>query len=181
MNMIEKTTATKYEFKGRILNTRVDDVLLPDGSKSKREIIEHSGGVGVIALTDDDCICLVRQYRHPYGEVIYEIPAGKLEVGEEPLVCGKRELSEEAGYTAENWQSLGVIYPTPAYCSEKIHIFLADNLTKGDVHLDQGEFVESVMLPLKNAVQMVMTGEIKDAKTQIAILKVSAMREANQI
>ena len=181
MDMIERTTATEYKFKGRILNTRVDDVLLPDGSESKREIIEHSGGVGVIALTDDDCICLVRQYRHPYGEVIYEIPAGKLEIGEEPLACGKRELSEEAGYTAEKWQSLGIVYPTPAYCSEKIHIFLATDLTKGDAHLDQGEFVESITLPLKDAVQMVMSGEIKDAKTQIAILKVLAMREAEQI
>lgn len=181
MDMIERTTATKYEFKGRILNTRVDDVLLPDGSESKREIIEHSGGVGVIALTDDDRICLVRQYRHPYGEIIYEIPAGKLESGEDPLACGKRELSEEAGYTAENWQSLGVVYPTPAYCSEKIYVYLATNLTKGDSHLDQGEFVESVTLPLKEGVQMVMSGEIKDAKTQIAILKVLAMKEANQI
>ena len=109
MDMIERTTATEYKFKGRILNTRVDDVLLPDGSEGKREIIEHSGGVGVIALTDDNCICLVRQYRHPYGEVIYEIPAGKRETGEEPLTCGKRELSEEAGYTAEKWLSLGGI------------------------------------------------------------------------
>ena len=181
MDMIERTTATEYKFKGRILNTRVDDVLLPDGSQSKREIIEHSGGVGVVALTDDDCICLVRQYRHPYGEVIYEIPAGKLELGEDPLACGKRELSEETGNTADHWQSLGVIYPTPAYCSEKIYVFLATGLTKGKIHLDQGEFVENITLPLKEAQRMVMTGEIKDAKTQIAILKILVMREANQI
>ncbi len=181
MDMIERTTATEYKFKGRILNTRVDNVLLPDGSESKREIIEHSGGVGVIALTDDNCICLVRQYRHPYGEVIYEIPAGKRETGEEPLTCGKRELSEEAGYTAEKWQSLGVIYPTPAYCNEKIYVFLATKLKKGNIHLDQGEFVESVTLPLEECVKMVMSGEIKDAKTQIAILKVLAMKEAEQL
>lgn len=179
--MIEQTAASKYEFKGKILNTRVDDVVLPDGSLSKREIIEHSGGVGIVALTDDDYLCLVRQYRHPYGEVIYEIPAGKLELGEDPLLCGKRELSEETGYTAEKWQGLGVIYPTPAYCSEKIYIYLATKLTKGSIHLDQGEFVESVSVPFKEAVRMVMTGEIKDAKTQIAILKVLAMREAKEI
>ena len=178
MDMIERSIASKYEFKGRILNTRVDDVVLPDGSLSKREIIEHNGGVGIVALTDDDCICLVRQYRHPYGEVIYEIPAGKLELGEDPLLCGKRELSEETGYTAKEWQSLGVIYPTPAYCSEKIYVYFATKLIKGSAHLDQGEFVESVSVPLKEAVRMVMTGEIKDAKTQIAILKVLAMREA---
>lgn len=179
MEMIEKVTATRYEFKGRIINTRVDDVLLPDGTKSSREIIEHSGGVGIIALDDDGNICLVRQYRHPYGEVIYEIPAGKLEKGEDPLTCGKRELREETGYSAENWQSLGVIYPTPGYCAEKIYVFLATHLKSGDTDFDEGEFIECESLPLSKAAEMVMKGEIRDAKTQIAILKLNAMKEAN--
>lgn len=181
MDMIEKVTATKYHFKGRVINTRVDDVLLPDGSLSTREIVEHNGGVGIIALTDDNQICLVRQYRHPYGEVIYEIPAGKLEIGEEPISCGRRELKEEAGYTASDWRDLGVVYPTPGYCAEKIYLFLATHLTLGETQLDEGEFVESINLPLEKAVQMVLSGEIRDAKTQIAILKLSALKEANEL
>ena len=125
MEMTEKTLSSEYKYNGRIINTRVDTVLLPDGRQSKREIIEHSGGVGVIAVTEEGKIALVRQYRHPYGEIIYEIPAGKLEKGEQPLDCGKRELEEETGFTADNWQSLGQIYPSPGYCAEVIHIFLA--------------------------------------------------------
>lgn len=181
MDMIEKVTATRYEFKGRIINTRVDDVLLPDGSTSNREIVEHNGGVGIIALDSNDCICLVRQYRHPYGEVIYEIPAGKLEKGEQPLLCGQRELREETGYTAADWVDLGVVYPTPGYCAEKIYVFLATHLTMGEIQLDEGEFVECESIPLQKAKQMVMAGQIRDAKTQIAILKLAAFKEAKQI
>ncbi len=171
MEMTEKTLSSEYKFNGRIINTRVDTVELPDGSRSKREIIEHNGGVGVLAVTDDGRVALVRQYRHPYGEVIYEIPAGKLEQGEEPLICGKRELYEESGFTAENWRSLGIVYPTPGYCAEKIHVFLATDLHSGDSNPDEGEFLECELMPVERAVDMVMSGEIRDAKSQIALLK----------
>ena len=171
MEMTEKTLSSEYKYNGRIINTRVDTVLLPDGRQSKREIIEHGGGVGVIAVTEEGKIALVRQYRHPYGEIIYEIPAGKLEKGEQPLECGKRELEEETGFTADNWQSLGQIYPSPGYCAEVIHIFLATGLHKGESAPDDGEFLESDTVSLETAVQMVLENRISDAKTQIAVLK----------
>ncbi len=171
MDMTEKTTATEYKFKGRIINTRVDDVLLPDGSQSTREIVEHNGGVGILPYDGQGNIYLVRQYRHPYGEVILEIPAGKIEQGEHPAVCGKRELKEETGITAAHWQDMGVVYPTPGYCTEKIYVFIATELTHGDTDFDQGEFVELVKMPLTQAIEMVMSGQIRDAKTQIALLK----------
>ncbi len=180
-DLIEKTLSGEYKFSGRIFKARVDEVELPDGRKSKREIVEHNGGVGVIALTDDGMLPLVYQYRHPYGEVIYEIPAGKLEVGEQPLDCGKRELYEETGFTADNWTSLGVVYPSPGYCSEKIHVFLATGLHSGASSLDEGEFLTVEMRSLDSAVQSVMNGEINDSKTQIAILKAKKLQEDGQI
>ncbi len=171
MNLTEKTVSGEYKFSGRVFNVRVDEVELPDGKHSMREIIEHNGGVGVIAVTQDGKVPLVRQYRHPYGEVIYEIPAGKLEKGEQPLECGKRELTEETGFTANNWHPLGEIYPSPGYCGEIIRIFLATELSLGENRLDDGEFLECKLFSLEQAVEMVMAGQIKDSKTQIAILK----------
>ena len=106
MELIEKTVSSKYIFEGQVVRLRYDEVELPDGSFSTREIVEHNGGVAVAAITDNDEIILVRQYRHPYGEVILEIPAGKMEKGEDPFECGKRELSEETGFTA--WAKLDV-------------------------------------------------------------------------
>ncbi len=177
MDMTEKTLSSEYKFNGRIINTRVDTVELPDGSMSKREIVEHNGGVGILAVTEDGMVALVRQYRHPYGEIIYEIPAGKLEIGEQPLSCGKRELYEETGFAADNWQSLGVVYPTPGYCAEKIHIFLATELHSGKSNPDDGELIECELFDLERALSMVMSGEIRDAKTQIALLKAKRLLE----
>ncbi len=171
MDMIEKTTATEYKFKGRIINTRVDDVLLPDGSQSTREIVEHNGGVGILPYDGCGNVYLIKQYRHPYGEVIFEIPAGKIEQGEQPMVCGQRELKEETGMTAAFWKDMGIIYPTPGYCTEKIYLFIATELTQGETQFDQGEFIELFKLPLSQAIELVMSGQIRDAKTQIALLK----------
>ncbi len=181
MDLFEKTLKREYKFEGRIFKIRLDEVELPDGKQSKREIVEHSGGVGVLAVTCDGRVPLVRQYRHPYGEVIYEIPAGKLEAGEQPIECGKRELYEETGFTAERFESLGVVYPTPGYCAEKIHVFLATSLHFGDNKLDDGEFLECELIEFETALKMVMSGEIKDSKTQIAILKAEKiLKEAKQ-
>ncbi len=177
MELFEKTISSKYIFEGRVVRLRYDDVELPDGSRSNREIVEHNGGVAIAAITESDEIILVRQYRHPYGEVIYEIPAGKIEKGEDPFECGKRELKEEAGAVAGHYELLGIDYPSPGYCGEKIYIYYADNLTFGENRLDEGEFLEVLRVPFDKAVEMVMSGEIVDSKTQIAILKIKAKRE----
>lgn len=176
MELTEKTITSKYIYEGRVVRLRFDEVELPDGSRSTREIIEHNGGVSVAAMTDNDEIILVRQYRHPYGEIIYEIPAGKIEKGEDPFECGKRELKEEAGATAEHYELLGIDYPSPGYCGEKIYIYYADGLTFGENDLDEGEFLDVIKVPFDKAVEMVMSDEIKDSKTQIAILKIKAKR-----
>ena len=116
MKLSEQTISTEYKFNGRLIRLRTDTVLLPNGNRASREIVEHSGGVGVVALTDNGRIMTVRQYRHAMKEVVLEIPAGKLEKGEEPLLAAKRELAEEVGVTAENWRYLGPLYATPGYC-----------------------------------------------------------------
>jgi ADP-ribose pyrophosphatase len=171
MDLIEKVTASNYPFKGRIINLRVDDVVLPNGHRSTREVVEHHGGVCVAALTDSGEVLMVRQYRHPYKEVVLEIPAGKLEPGEDPLECGKRELREETGASAEEYEFLGQLYPSPGYCGEIIYMFAAKGLSFGDTDPDEDEFLEAERVPLKDAVKMIMNGEIKDAKTQAAVLK----------
>lgn len=183
MNLTEKQINAEYRFKGRIINLRVDSVLLPNGSISSREVVEHPGGVCVAALTEKDEIVLVRQYRYPYFEETLEIPAGKRdkEGDADPLACGIRELKEETGIKAQKYFSLGTLYPTPGYCNEIIYIFGAVGLTYGDAMPDDGEFLNTVKIPLEKAVNMVMSGELPDAKTQIAVLKLKLMRESGKI
>lgn len=175
MKLFEKTLKEEPIFKGRIINVHVDDVELEDGSLSKREVVDHGGGVSVVALTENDEILLVRQFRYPYKEVISEIPAGKLEKGENPYDAGMRELREETGYTTKALKSLGELLPTPAYCSEKIYLYLADELEFCGQELDEGEFLSVEKYPLDTLYEMVMNNEITDAKTSIAILKVKAI------
>lgn len=171
MNFEEKTTNEKVIFKGKLLTLQCDDVELPDGKKSIREFVKHTGGVGVVALTDDDCVLLVNQYRYPYKCEIYEIPAGKLDKNETPLDCGKRELLEETGVTAKEYISLGRLFPSPGYTDEIIYMYLAKDLSFGEMQLDDGEFLDVKKVPFKKAVGMVMSGEIADSKTQTALLK----------
>ena len=177
MKLTEKTLNKNYIYNGKIINLRVDDALLPDGKTAKREIVEHNGGVCVAAITNNDEILLVKQFRYPYGEVIYEIPAGKRDGNEDPLACGKRELKEETGATAKTYISLGELYPTPGYCGEIIWIFAAKDLDFGETNPDEEEFVEAIRVPFSDALKMVMNGEIKDAKTQTAILKLNELRK----
>jgi len=158
-------------FKGKIVHLHVDEVELIDGSKSLREIIEHDGGVTVIPVDENGDVYCVRQFRYAFGESIVETPAGKLEKGEEPLACAVRELSEETGFTAEEYIYLGEFYPSPGYCHEKLYAYLALGLRKGKAHLDDGEFLDVVKYPLDTLVEMVMNNELCDAKTIIAILK----------
>ena len=177
MKLEEKTIGSEKIYDGKIIHVRRDTVQLPDGRQSMREVVDHSGGVCVAALTEDDQLLFVRQFRYPYGEVVVELPAGKIEPGEDPLECGKRELYEETGATAAEWHALGLFCPVGAYSTERIQMYLARGLTFGlefgENHLDDGEFLESFRLPLKKAVSLVMSGDIVDAKTQIAILKLA--------
>ncbi len=171
MDLTEKTLGKSYIYKGRIINMRVDDAMLPDGRTAKREVVEHPGGVCIAALTEQKELLFVEQFRYPYGEVVLELPAGKLEYGEDPLEAGKRELQEETGAAAKDYRSLGKLYPTPGYCGEIIHLYLATDLTFSAQHPDDDEFLELRRIPLAEAFQMVMENKIADAKTQVGILK----------
>ena len=176
MDLTEKAINKQYIFKGRIINLRVDDALLPNGATAKREIVEHNGGMSVVPLDDEGNVYLVEQFRYPYSEVVLEIPAGKRDGNEEPLEGGKRELKEEIGATAQNYEFLGELYPTPGYCGEIIYMYLATGLTFGESCPDEDEFLNVKKLPLKKAVEMVLSGDIKDAKTQTALLKVAILK-----
>lgn len=182
MNLEEKQLSFEYKFKCRIINLRQDKALLPNGHISTREVVEHPGGVCVAALNEKDELLFVKQFRYPYMEETLEIPAGKRDKnGENPLECGKRELKEETGATAENYIDLGCLYPSPGYVNEVIYTFLATGLTYGDMNPDEDEFLDVIKIPLEKAVEMVLSGEIKDAKTQIAILKVKQLRALGKI
>ena len=182
MILEEKQLSSEYKFKGRIINLRQDTALLPNGNTATREVVEHPGGVCVAALTDDDELLFVRQWRYPYMEETLEIPAGKRDKkDEDPLECGKRELEEETGATAKEYIDLHPLYPTPGYINEVIYCFLATGLTFGEQNPDEDEFLDVLRIPLEKAVEMVLAGEIKDAKTQIAVLKVKVLRDAGKI
>ncbi len=175
MELFEKTLSKDYKYNGKIINMRVDEAQLENGKTAIREVVEHSGGVCVAALDEQNRLLMVKQFRYPYGEVLLEIPAGKREKGEDPLDCGKRELEEETGYTAEKYTDLGKLYPTPAYVDEVIYMYYAENLSKTHQHLDEDEFLSVERIPFADAVKMVMNGEIRDAKTQVAILKLKEL------
>lgn len=170
MDLVEKTLSTEVQFEGKIISARVDDVELPDGTRAKREVIGHNGGVGIVAVTDEKEIILVRQFRAGAKKVLLEIPAGKLEKGEDPLACGKRELIEETGYRAESFQKLTSFYGSPAILEEVIHVYLATGLQPGADSPDPGEFVQKLKIPLEQAREMAISGEFEDAKTIIGIL-----------
>lgn len=175
--MTEITLNEKTIYDGKIIRVHVDDVELPDGKKSIREIVEHSGGVCVAALTDEKELFFVRQFRSPFKRVLMELPAGKLEKGEEPMKAGIRELEEECGVIADRVVDMGTIYPTVAYCSEIIYLYAATGLHNVTQQLDEGEFLSVEKVPLVKAVEMVMSGELSDAKTVALVLKVEKMVE----
>jgi len=175
MNFEEKQLSAEYKFEGRIIKLRVDNALLPDGKTATREVVEHNGGVCVAPLTDDGCVLAVRQYRYPYSETIVEIPAGKRDGNEDPFVCGVRELREETGATAAEYRFLGELYPSPGYCGEIIWMYAAKGLTFGKQQTDEDEFLSVEKIPLDKFVDMVLSGEVKDAKTQTAILKLKML------
>lgn len=181
MDLTEKPVKQEYKFKGKIVNLRVDDALLPNGNIAKREIVEHNGGVMVAPLDNEDNLYFVKQFRYPYMEIVTELPAGKLEKGEDPFEAGKRELKEETGAVANKYVSLGQLYPTPGYCGEIIHMYLATELSFGEQNPDDDEFLEVYKVPLAKAVEMVLSGELKDSKTQTAILKIHCLKQEGRI
>lgn len=171
MDFTEKTVSSREIYTGRIIHVKEDTVLLPNGKLAGRELVLHHGGVGVIAVDEDKNVLTVTQFRKPYDEMVLEIPAGKLEKGEDPKEAGIRELREETGFDAGKIEYIGKYYPTPGYCSEVISLYLAQDLSYVGQNLDDGEFVEVERIPLSTLVDMVMNNEIYDAKTAIAILK----------
>lgn len=170
MDLVEKTLSKNYIYKGKIINLRLDEAVLPNGKPCKREVIEHPGGASVLYVHEGN-VLLVKQFRYCYGEETYEIPAGKLNAGEDPASTAARELEEEAGVIADGLTHLFTIYPTPGYTNEKIYIYRADSVKQGRVHLDEGEFLNSFYVPLSEALDMIADGRIKDSKTIIAIQK----------
>lgn len=175
MRLEEKTLSSEQKFDGRIVKLFVDQVELENGETATREVIKHPGGVCILPLDEENNVLMVRQFRYPPQKVLLEIPAGKMEFGEDHRACGLRELKEETGCTCDEFIYLGNLIPTPAYDNEVIHMYLARGLHGGDQNLDEDEFLEIEKLPLEKAVKMVMNNEIADAKTQIALLKVQNM------
>ncbi len=171
LGMYEHTTAVNTVLNGRILHMHVDDIVLCDGTRATRECVDHPGGVAVIGITDDGKIPVVRQFRYPYKETIYEIPAGKVEPGEDPFITGQREFKEECGAVAEHYFSLGEIYPSPGYTNEVIRLYGAAGIRFEEQALDDGEFLEVHQFQLDEMVQRIMSGAIKDAKTVTAVFK----------
>ena len=181
MELFEKTVEKNYIYEGRIINVRKDKAELPDGKPCVREVVEHNGGVSVAAITDENQLTFVRQFRYPYMQVILELPAGKLEKGEDPFEAGKRELEEETGCVASEYYDLGKFYPTPGYCGEIIHLYAASGLTERQMHLDEGEFLEVERIHIDKAVDMIMNGEIPDGKTQALVMRVAEMLRRGEI
>ncbi len=178
--MKENTLQQETVFRGKLLHVRRDQVELENGHQSVREFCMHPGGVGVLPLTEDGQVLLVEQFRYAYGAELLEIPAGKLEPGEDPLVCGIRELKEETGCSASEMIPLGCIYPTPGYVDEKLYLYLARGLTQGEASPDEGEFLNLHRIPLEELLKRVMNDEIHDAKTVVAALKTSRLLEEEQ-
>jgi len=170
MTFEEKTMKCERVFEGRIINVRVDTVELPNKKYSKREIVEHPGAVGIVAITEDEKIILVKQFRKPVEEVLLEIPAGKLESKEGPCECAIRELEEETGFVTNRVKKLLEFYTTPGFSNEIIHIYLAENLKPGKMNLDEDENIEIVTLSIEEVLDKIKAGEIKDAKTIIGVL-----------
>lgn len=168
---------SKEIFCGRVIRVTQDTVRLENGRTSTREVVHHHGGAGVAAINERGEIYLVRQYRYALDRELIEIPAGKLEAGEDPFAAARRELGEEAGLKADCWRDLGPIIPTCGYCSEIIWLYAAKDLTDVRQHLDEDEFLSVFTMPLDTAAEQVLSGQITDGKTVAAVLKLKALRE----
>ena len=168
--MTRQLLTTEKLFKGLVFEIDRARLQEANGLEIVREVVRHNGGAGALPIFDDGRVALVRQYRHPAGSELLEIPAGKLEVGETPLECAAREVEQEIGWRAGRIEKLCEFYTTPGFCEEKLYVYLATELQPSAQQLDEDELVEIVYLPLAAAIQMALRGEIEDSKTLIALL-----------
>lgn len=173
--MSEQVVGSKYQYRGKVLNLRLDDVRLANGHVALREIVEHRGAVAMVALDAAGRVLMVRQYRAAAGRELLEIPAGTLEEGEEPATAAPRELKEETGYTAAQWQALGYFYSSPGISTEKMYLYLARQLTAAQATPEEDEAITMVPVPLADALAMIERGEILDAKTIVGLLRVERL------
>lgn len=172
MDLTERKLGREDKFTGRIVSVHVDTVELPDGGTASREVVDHPGGVAVLALDGDNNVLTVTQYRYPFGRTLMEIPAGKLDhPGEDPYAAGLRELREETGAVPGVYRSLGRILPSPGCYGETLHLYLAQDLKMEAQHLDEDEFLSVERVPFAEMVRRCLEGEIEDAKTVAAVLK----------
>lgn len=167
MGYEEKTMKTEKIYDGKILNLRIDTVELPDKKYSKREIIEHPGAVGIVAITNNNEMVLVKQFRKAIEKELIEIPAGKLEIGEEPKDCVIRELKEETGYSAEKITYIMEFYTSPGFSNEKLYLFLAEDLHEGVAEPEKDEYIEVLKIKIDDLISMINKGEVLDSKTII--------------
>lgn len=167
-------------YKGRVVEFNLEEAHLPNGQTVKLEILRHPGASAVIPLQEDGRVVMIRQYRHAVGGSIYEIPAGRLDPGESPLDCAQRELAEEVGRRAARWEPLGMIWTTPGFTDEKIHFFLARELSAVSQSLEKDEVIEVVTMPLEKTVSMIQSGEINDGKTICGLILARARVEAGE-
>lgn len=176
MKFTEKTLNSQMVYDGRIVKVYKDDVELADGHKSFREVVRHSGGVVIIAFKDKNTILLVKQYRYPIAKTVLELPAGKLEKGEDPFKAAKRELEEETGYCANKWTDLGYINTSPGFSDEKLYLYLAQDLEFTQCHPDEGEIIQAIEYKYEDVLEMIENGEINDAKTICGIMRADMKR-----
>jgi ADP-ribose pyrophosphatase len=174
MKLKEKFLKKQFHFSGKAVSFRIDQIRLPNGKKATREYLDHPGAVGIIPVLKNGDIVMVRQYRHPVREITWEIPAGKLDRKEPLLLCARRELQEETGYTSGKITKLLSFWPTAAFANEVIHIYVAKNLKPGKPNTDEDEFLNTEIWSLKKGLQAVKNGKIKDSKTIIALLSYKA-------
>ena len=175
MELMEQTLSSRTVFEGKIITVKVDKALLPNGAEASREVVEHPGGVCILALQEDGTVPLVRQFRYPLGDVMLELPAGKLEYGEQPRPAAIRELGEEVGLEPGQLTDLGFIYVSPGFCTERLYMYLARDVKQVPVHPDEDEFLDIVHLPFGELVDMVMSGQITDGKTVATVLKTKVL------
>lgn len=181
MEHTEKTLSVQEIFSGHVVRLTLDKVELENGRSAMREVVHHRGGACIAALTEKDELYLVRQYRYALGQELWELPAGKLEEGEDPFEAAKRELEEECGLKADQYIDLHPFYPTVGYCSEVIYTWLARGLHPVPMHLDEDEFLTPTKMPLEEVCRMVLEGEIRDGKTVAAVLKIKALKESGRL
>ena len=180
--LAEKTLSSEMIYDGKLLKVYKDRVRLPNGHESAREYIKHNGAVCIVPLTDDGKVIAERQFRYPFHSVITELPAGKLDTPEEdPAAAAARELLEETGITADTWIPIGALIPTCAYSTEVIHMYIARNLHFGERKLDEDEFLNVEKIPLEEFVTRILNGEIRDSKTQTAVLKTWALKQQGKL